>query len=162
MSTACRPTLRPIAVCCLIEAGGPKTRCFASARGLAQIFYQNERYGSGPGAKASRPKACFPTGPISAREACFWIVALYRLQKVVRRCRPRWLWMPIRLTLGVVDKLFTMVAHANTHANAPRSARACSFLMVASEYTATPRLDRTAQSTRYVPLEQGLDQAELP
>jgi hypothetical protein len=28
---------------------GPKTRCFASARGAAQILHPNERYGSGPG-----------------------------------------------------------------------------------------------------------------
>jgi serine O-acetyltransferase len=46
------------------------------------------------------------------------MVAIYRLQKVVRRRRSRWLWMPIRLTLGVIDKLFTMVTHANIHPDA--------------------------------------------
>jgi serine O-acetyltransferase len=41
----------------------------------------------------------------------FWALALYRLQKVVRECRPRWLWVPARVGLSVVRKLFTMVTH---------------------------------------------------
>ena len=48
----------------------------------------------------------------------FWALVIYRLQKVVRRSRPRWLWMPFRLTLGVVDKLFTMVTHTDIHPDA--------------------------------------------
>src|ERR1700747_2291846 len=41
----------------------------------------------------------------------FWALVIHRLQKVVRRNRPLWLWMHIRLTLGAVNKLFTMVTH---------------------------------------------------
>jgi hypothetical protein len=93
--------------------------------------------------------------------AGFWALVIHRLQKVIRRRRPRWLWMPIRLTLGVVDKFFTMVTHTHIHLDA-QVAQACSFLMLAYEYTAMPRSELTAQFTRYVPSEQGLEQAELP
>jgi serine O-acetyltransferase len=48
----------------------------------------------------------------------FWALEIHRLQKVVRRTQPRWLWMPIRLTLGLVDKLFTMVTHTHIHPDA--------------------------------------------
>jgi len=48
----------------------------------------------------------------------FWALEIHRLQKVVRRTQPRWLWMPIRLTLGFVDKLFTMVTHTHIHPDA--------------------------------------------
>jgi len=47
-----------------------------------------------------------------------WALVIYRLQKVVHRCQPRWLWMPLRLTLGAVAKLFTMVTHTNIHPDA--------------------------------------------
>ena len=48
----------------------------------------------------------------------FWALVIHRLQKVVRRSGPRWLWMPLRLILGVVDKLFTMVTHTDIHPDA--------------------------------------------
>jgi serine O-acetyltransferase len=48
----------------------------------------------------------------------FWALVIHRLQKVVRRSQPRWLWMPIRLTLGAANKLFTMVTHTNIHPDA--------------------------------------------
>jgi serine O-acetyltransferase len=41
----------------------------------------------------------------------FWAITLYRLQKVVRGCRPQWLWAPFRLGLVVARKLFTMITH---------------------------------------------------
>lgn len=41
----------------------------------------------------------------------FWALVLYRAQKVIRRYRPRWLWAPVSLVLGVLRKLFTMVTH---------------------------------------------------
>jgi serine O-acetyltransferase len=41
----------------------------------------------------------------------FWALALYRLQKVVRGCRPQWLFVPVRLVLSVARKLFTMITH---------------------------------------------------
>jgi serine O-acetyltransferase len=41
----------------------------------------------------------------------FWALAIYRLQKVIRGCRPQWLWAPARLGLSVVRKLFTMITH---------------------------------------------------
>jgi len=48
----------------------------------------------------------------------FWALVIHRLQKVVHGYRPRWVWMPIRLTLGVANKLFTMVTHINIHPDA--------------------------------------------
>jgi serine O-acetyltransferase len=48
----------------------------------------------------------------------FWVLVIHRLQKVVRKCRPRWLWIPARLILGVIDKLFTMVTHMHIHPDA--------------------------------------------
>jgi len=48
----------------------------------------------------------------------FWALVIHRLQNVVRRRRPRWLWMPIRLTLQLINKLFTMVTHTNIHPDA--------------------------------------------
>jgi len=38
------------------------------------------------------------------RSEGFWALVIHRLQKVVRRSRPRWLWMPLRLTLGVNER----------------------------------------------------------
>jgi serine O-acetyltransferase len=48
----------------------------------------------------------------------FWAIAIHRLHKVVRRCRPRWLWMPARVMLSVINKLFTMVTHIDIHPDA--------------------------------------------
>ncbi len=36
---------------------------------------------------------------------------LYRFQKIIRGCRPLWLWAPARLALIVVRKLFTVITH---------------------------------------------------
>lgn len=48
----------------------------------------------------------------------FWALVIHRLQRVVRQRRPRWLWMPVRLPLSVIDKLFTMVTHIDIHPDA--------------------------------------------
>ena len=48
----------------------------------------------------------------------FWALAIYRLQKVVQRCHPRWLWGPARLTLRVVKKLFSIVTLIDLHPDA--------------------------------------------
>jgi serine O-acetyltransferase len=48
----------------------------------------------------------------------FWALAIYRLQKVVRRYRPRWLWAPARLTLRVVKKLISIVTLIDLHPDA--------------------------------------------
>jgi hypothetical protein len=48
----------------------------------------------------------------------FWALANYRLQKVVRRCRPRWLWAPVRLTPHVVKKLLSIVTLIDLHPDA--------------------------------------------
>jgi hypothetical protein len=60
---ACGPALRALMPPARAPPGvGPKTRCFASARGASQIFYKIERYGSGPGRKHQGAKACFSHG----------------------------------------------------------------------------------------------------
>jgi serine O-acetyltransferase len=48
----------------------------------------------------------------------FWALVIHRSQKVVRERRPRWLWTPVRLVLGVINKLFTMVTHIDLHPDA--------------------------------------------
>ena len=48
----------------------------------------------------------------------FWALVIYRLQKVVRRYRPRWLWAPARFTLGVVKKLISIVTLIDLHPDA--------------------------------------------
>jgi len=48
----------------------------------------------------------------------FWALALHRLEKVVRRCRPGWLWAPARLGLRVIRKLFKMVTQIDLHPDA--------------------------------------------
>jgi serine O-acetyltransferase len=48
----------------------------------------------------------------------FWALVIHRLRKAVRGCRPRWVWLPICLILGALNKLFTMVTHTNIHPDA--------------------------------------------
>ena len=48
----------------------------------------------------------------------FWALVLYRSRKAVKRRRPRWLWVPARVALSVVNKLFTMVTHIDIHPDA--------------------------------------------
>lgn len=47
-----------------------------------------------------------------------WALALYRMQRIVNELRPRWLWMPVRLFLAVVKKLFTMFITVDLHPHA--------------------------------------------
>ena len=48
----------------------------------------------------------------------FWALVIHRLQKVVRQSRPRWMWLPARVVLAIVNKLFTMVTHIDLHPDA--------------------------------------------
>lgn len=48
----------------------------------------------------------------------FWALAIHRVQRVVRQRRPRWFWMPIRLTVAAANKLFTMMSHTNIRPDA--------------------------------------------
>jgi serine O-acetyltransferase len=48
----------------------------------------------------------------------FWALTIFRLQKVVGRSRPRWLWAPVRLALQVVKKLFSIVTLIDLHPDA--------------------------------------------
>jgi serine O-acetyltransferase len=38
-----------------------------------------------------------------------WALALYRFQRTVQHLEPRWLWVPVRISLTVVKKLLTML-----------------------------------------------------
>lgn len=40
-----------------------------------------------------------------------WAIAVYRLQKNVNRCKPRWAWAPITFVLYLVKKIFTILTH---------------------------------------------------
>ena len=48
----------------------------------------------------------------------FWALAIYRLQKAVGRYRPRWLWAPARLILGIIKKLISIVTLIDLHQDA--------------------------------------------
>ncbi len=48
----------------------------------------------------------------------FWAVLLYRIQRWILARRPRILWLPARLAVGVVKKLFTTVTHMDIHPGA--------------------------------------------
>ena len=48
----------------------------------------------------------------------FWALTVYRLQRAVGKARPRWAWLPIRLVLGMIKKVLTLVTHINLHPNA--------------------------------------------
>jgi serine O-acetyltransferase len=48
----------------------------------------------------------------------FWALVIHRLRKVVNECRPRWVWMPARFILAIVNKLFTIVTHMDIHPDA--------------------------------------------
>ncbi len=48
----------------------------------------------------------------------FWALLLYRVQRLVRAKRPRWLWIPARILIGVFKKLFTTITHMDIHPDA--------------------------------------------
>ena len=48
----------------------------------------------------------------------FWALALYRLQHFVVTREPRSLWMPARVALNVVKKVFTLVTTVDLHPTA--------------------------------------------
>ena len=41
----------------------------------------------------------------------FWALAIFRFQKIASKGKPRWLWLPARIVLAVVKKLFTLITH---------------------------------------------------
>jgi serine O-acetyltransferase len=47
-----------------------------------------------------------------------WALALFRLQKVVRRREPAWLWAPLRLVLTILKKILTRVTLIDLHPDA--------------------------------------------
>jgi serine O-acetyltransferase len=47
-----------------------------------------------------------------------WALAIYRLQRVVRRRQPGWLWAPARLVLAVARKLISIVTIIDIHPDA--------------------------------------------
>jgi serine O-acetyltransferase len=47
-----------------------------------------------------------------------WALAIYRLQRAVRRQRPQWLWAPARFALGVVRKLTSIITLIDVHPDA--------------------------------------------
>jgi serine O-acetyltransferase len=48
----------------------------------------------------------------------FWAILIYRLQRIVRSYRPRWVWRPALWVLHIVRKLFTTVTHIDIHPSA--------------------------------------------
>ncbi len=48
----------------------------------------------------------------------FWALALFRLQKVVNSCRPKWLWMPAIVLLAVIRKLLVLAISVDLHPSA--------------------------------------------
>lgn len=48
----------------------------------------------------------------------YWALILYRLQRSVRAKRPRLIWMPARVLLAIVKKLFTTFTHIDIHPDA--------------------------------------------
>jgi serine O-acetyltransferase len=48
----------------------------------------------------------------------FWALLLYRVQRSVRARRPRWLWAPARILIGIFKKLFTTITHMDIHPDA--------------------------------------------
>lgn len=48
----------------------------------------------------------------------FWALAVFRLQKIVRPLRPRWLWTPARLALAVLKKLLSVLTLIDLHPDA--------------------------------------------
>jgi len=37
----------------------------------------------------------------------FWAVLIYRLQRLLRTSRPRWIWLPLRVLVAVLRRLFS-------------------------------------------------------
>jgi serine O-acetyltransferase len=48
----------------------------------------------------------------------FWALFLYRVQRSVRARKPRWLWLPALIIIGILKKLFTMITHMDIHPDA--------------------------------------------
>ena len=41
----------------------------------------------------------------------FWALTLYRMQHTLLVARPKWFWLPTRIILGIVRKIFVLVTH---------------------------------------------------
>jgi serine O-acetyltransferase len=48
----------------------------------------------------------------------FWALILFRLQKVVNNCQPKWLWMPAIVLLAVIRKLLVLAISVDLHPSA--------------------------------------------
>jgi len=48
----------------------------------------------------------------------FWAVLIYRLQRLLRTSRPRWIWLPLRVLVAVLRRLFSMITRTYISADA--------------------------------------------
>jgi serine O-acetyltransferase len=48
----------------------------------------------------------------------FWALTVYRLRHCANRATPRWLWLPWRIGLALVNKGLTLITHINLHPQA--------------------------------------------
>lgn len=48
----------------------------------------------------------------------FWALVLYRVQRWVRARQPRILWLPVRIVVDILKKLFSTVTHMDIHPGA--------------------------------------------
>jgi serine O-acetyltransferase len=48
----------------------------------------------------------------------FWALLLYRVQRSTRAKRPRWVWAPCGILIGIAKKLFTTITHMDIHPDA--------------------------------------------
>jgi serine O-acetyltransferase len=48
----------------------------------------------------------------------FWALTIYRLQHALGKAGPKWAWLPLRLVLALIRKLFVLVTHISLHPNA--------------------------------------------
>jgi len=49
----------------------------------------------------------------------FWALAIYRVQRILHSRRPAWLWIPARIVVGILSRLFNAYAqiHLSAYAN---------------------------------------------
>lgn len=48
----------------------------------------------------------------------FWAVLIYRLQRMLKSSKPRWLWLPVRVIVAFIRRTFSMVTRTYISADA--------------------------------------------